>query len=120
MPILMVPAAALARPCRTRSVSRRLAAAVALLVVLVSLLGAVTDGAAAQDPAASESTEAGTRPDQASAPVRGDAAVEVHAVAPADVPDASWRRTRIERDEGPPVSPLSQRSPRPRRGPPAA
>lgn len=116
----MVPAAALRHPSRTRPISRVLAGAVAVLLVLLALLGAVTDDAAAQDPVASEPTEEGTRPTPQSAPLRGDAAVEVHVVAPADVPDASWRRTRIERDEGPPVSPFSQRSAPPRRGPPAA
>lgn len=116
----MVPAAALRHPDRTRPISRVLAGVVAVLLALLALLGAVTDDAAAQEPAASESTEEGTRPTPQSAPLRGDAAVEVHVVAPAVVPDASWRRNRIERAEGPPVSPLSLRSAPPRRGPPSA
>jgi hypothetical protein len=119
VPILMVPAAALRHPSRGRPASRVVAGLVAVLLALLALLGAVTDDAAAQEPVTSESTE-GTRPTPPAAPLRGDVALEVHVLAPADVPDASWRRTRIERDEGPPVSPLSQRSPRPRRGPPAA
>lgn len=116
----MVTAAAPRHVSRARPLARVLAGAVAVLLVLLALLGAVTDDAAAHEPIASESTEEGTRPTPQSAPLRGEAALEVHVVAPADVPDASWRRTRIERDEGPPVSPFSQRSAPPRRGPPAA
>lgn len=114
----MVPAAPLS-PTRARSIPRLGAGAVAVLFALLALLGAVTDDAAAQETVAAESTEEGTRPTPQSAPLRADAAVEVHVVAPADVPDASWRRTRVERDDGPTVSPLSQRSAPPRRGPPS-
>ncbi len=116
----MVPAAAPRHPSCARPLARVLAGAVAVLLVLVAFVGAVTDEAAAYEPVASESTEEGTRPTPQSAPLRGDAALEVQVVAPADAPDASWRRTRIERDEGPPVSPFSQRSAPPRRGPPPA